>query len=967
LLIEAYTWLTFCCNSNGKIAKAYAVNRRAESLALDRACWSWGLVMTARAYAHLLEGRFDESIAVAREAFALLRDEKRLQAIELSCGALVFANNQVYQGEPPRDDLLDELKRRADAHQMTEWQGMGQYPRMVHSALTGRAKEGQLAIAEAQPFSRRCGRGTVLEREIRLAQARLHVVQGQFEQALEVIDGAIALDGVVEMPYFTSRFYEIRGRACLALGELDAAWGDFAEVIAREEAYGLKFTLPEAYLGLSEVECRHGDLVSAQAFIERAQEILDVPGYRCEIKRIGLLHQMGRAALAAGRSREAGNYLESALAIARMQDNPYLSAQVLVDLGRAMQAAGESGAEACWQEALRLYEATENDYGAAQVRVRLEADSLGAHEAGDAETLLRQCSEALVASRSEEAVLESLLDHAQRAIAADRGAVVACTANGLLTIAGGERGAIRWGSGPAVDAAQVQRALALGGVQIAHDAGLRVTLALDTTLALCVEREAASAPLAPELPWLLRALAAVGRVALHNARSLAEEHRRAARLRILNEMSLVVSSSRDTEQILDHLLLQVLKLTGVEPALLVVARGGTFELLGARTSEAYEGPPGFSRSVVERVIHDQAALCVLDTESVISPSQSVFALGLKSVMAVPLAIEPQLPGALYVSSRVSAQAFNELDLELLRAIAAWAAIAYQHAQQARWLERHASENELALAIQQAEQHHLLEERRALDQELALARSIQQGFFPAPSRQASLDVHGACHAAREVGGDFYDVIALPGRRTAIAIGDVSGKGVSAALYMAVARTAMRMALPNAASPRECLIELNTRLREDLRDDNFITCFLGIYDEQTRHFAYASAGHQLAYHVGAEVRPLKGRGVPLGMDPEVFDATLTDQALTLAPGDRIALVTDGVLEALDPESLEFGEERLLKALAPDGVSAEEGVNHVLARVREHVAGAPAWDDMTVLVARAACTVESAPPPCSPISRA
>ncbi|HEY9724229.1 MAG TPA: SpoIIE family protein phosphatase, partial [Oscillatoriaceae cyanobacterium] len=943
LLIEVNTWLTICCNTNGKIAKAYAVNRKAQALVPDRRSWAWGVVMTAYAYSHVLEGRFDESIAFARDAFALLREETSLQAIDISCGALVLANNQVYQGEPIVAPLSAELAGRSAAHQMTEWQGMVQYAGMVHHVLTGRSPEAQLAIAEAQPYSRRCGRGTVLEREIRLAQSRLHALRGEFDQALEVIDGAIGLDAVVELPYFTSRLFEIRGRVHLERGEWALAQSAFEEVIAREQAYGLKFTLPDAYLGLAEVHRQRGEVAQSRGFVARAREILDTPAYRCEIKRIWLLRQEGRLAMSERRFGEANERLEAALRLARTQSNLWQCALTLTEMGRVRRAAGEEGM-ACFQEALALFEALDNPYGAQQVRQLLAM-------AGESEPeeLLQRFTAAIMAAPTEAAVLESLLAHAQQALHAERAVVVQWTPAGLMAIAGENVEH----SGPEVSLAFVQHALDGRILCVeAQRSGWRLALPLDASLALYADWTGVMSGNHQELAWLLRAMGAAAKIALHNARGMAEEHHRAARLKILNEMSTVLAGSRDTEQVLDHLLLQVLKLTGVEQVLVIVRAGERYDLLAVRTAEDYALPPSFSQAIVERVIGENASLCVLDTEgSIALASQSVIAMGLKSVIAVPLTLDETQPGALYVSSRLSSRAFNDTDLELLRAIAAWASIAYQHARQARWLESHASQNEQALAKQQAEQTSLIEERREIDQELSLARSIQQGFFPAPPRLLSLDVHGACHAAREVGGDFYDVIALEGERVAIAIGDVSGKGVSAALYMAVVRTAIRMALPGAESPRQCLIDVNKRLREDLRDGTFVTCFLGIFDERTSRLSYASAGHQMAYLVGDGIQALTGRGVPLGMDPDVFEAMLAHQERVLAPGDRVALVTDGVVEALDPDAQEFGEERLLAALEFGATEAEQAVTTLISRVREHVAGAPAWDDMTVLVAQVA----------------
>jgi sigma-B regulation protein RsbU (phosphoserine phosphatase) len=214
----------------------------------------------------------------------------------------------------------------------------------------------------------------------------------------------------------------------------------------------------------------------------------------------------------------------------------------------------------------------------------------------------------------------------------------------------------------------------------------------------------------------------------------------------------------------------------------------------------------------------------------------------------------------------------------------------------------------------------------------------------------LKVAGTCEAAQEVGGDYFDIIPLPNGQVALTLGDVSGKGIAASLYMAVVRTALRMALRYGHAPRDVLVEVNSRIHEDLKDGSFITCFLGVYDAASHTFRYASAGQNLgALVTGKGMRDLAGRGLPLGLPPAAFDEALEAHEITLEPGDRIALYTDGVIEALSPTNEEFGEPRFKeRLLACKGLPLDPALAGLMAAIREHVDVASPWDDMTLLLA-------------------
>jgi len=916
LLIGAYTYLMICYNTNGQISKALAANRRAQRLVPDRRSWAWGVIQVAYAYSRVLEGRFDESIRVARESFELLRHESRLDAVDMSCASLILANNQVYQGEAIDEALRQELSQRSSAHHMTEWQGMVQYAPMVHYALTGRVRQAFEAIAEAQPFSRRCGRGTVLEREICLATARAHAASGQHEAGLAAIAYGKRLDEVVELPYFTSRLFEIEGRIHLERGELSEAETAFREVITREEGYGLRFTLPEAYLGLSEVARQRNELFLAEAHLAKAAEIVADPEFRCPIKKSYVACQRGRLAASQGKLPEARQFWRQALALAHPQGNVWQCGQIAEEQARFEESQGFWNDAVGWyHEAQRCFSEIELASGVARVGAHLERLSGTMRTAWvearhDGIERFQRFSAELAASRDVSAQLTTLLRYGLQATQGRSGRIARRTPEGFETVVARERGGA---AAPLGAETQVEVDFAAGRFRLSIEVPPRA------------QGETGEGHL-----MLLRTLVDVAGVSLERTMALEEAERRLKRAQVLNQTSLLVARSLDLAEVLSDLLSHVLQLIGAELALVVDTAFVPFRVLGRESAIALSSEATYSVSAVARVVSTREPLCVLDTETseVLAHSESIAAMGLKSIMVVPIEVHDSLLGVLYVSSRVTVRTFTSFDLDLLRAIAAHA----------------------ALALHNARQVEQMQEKRAIEHELTIAHAIQQGFFPSrPPQLPGLQIQATCQPAREVGGDFYDVVSLPDGRMVIALGDVSGKSISAALYMAVVRTALRMALRYSTSPDHCLSEINRRLAADITDHSFVTCFLGVFDPVASRFLYASAGHHLGFvwRNGGHL-PFHGRGVPLGMDPADFDRLLVCDEMALSPGDRLVLFTDGVIEALSPDGEEFGEIRIVRALA-DTETAQQSLHAVLSAVGRHVESAAPHDDLTLLVAQ------------------
>ena len=263
-------------------------------------------------------------------------------------------------------------------------------------------------------------------------------------------------------------------------------------------------------------------------------------------------------------------------------------------------------------------------------------------------------------------------------------------------------------------------------------------------------------------------------------------------------------------------------------------------------------------------------------------------------------------------------------------------------------------DDLKLTISRTLQH-LVEWREALESrdklvalqnELGVASKIQQSILPTrfPDRPGCR-IFANMKPARNVGGDFFDVIHLSDGRIGIAIADVSDKGVPAALFMMSCRTLIKGAAIGKTDPGEVLHEVNQLLQEDNDAAMFVTVFYGVYDPDNRQFHYANGGHNspLVVHAdgsSAEL-PLTG-GIALGLIP---DLDYDNNTVTLDPGDLIVLYTDGVTEAFDEQGNQFGTERLQEVFAGVEPTDVQAANRSVFEAVEKFAGdTPQSDDIT-----------------------
>ena len=244
---------------------------------------------------------------------------------------------------------------------------------------------------------------------------------------------------------------------------------------------------------------------------------------------------------------------------------------------------------------------------------------------------------------------------------------------------------------------------------------------------------------------------------------------------------------------------------------------------------------------------------------------------------------------------------------------------------------------------------LVQEQSQLKAELDVARALQLAILPAtfPPR-SGCDGAARMIPATTMGGDFYDFIELPGEEVGLVVADVSGKGVPAAFFMAVARTNLRGLAADHSTPGACLAQVNELLCAQNPMDLFVTVFYCMLDPVTGVLRYANGGHNPPYlrRANGSVEALNGvGGLVLGAMPGV---EYPEHAVQLRPGDRLVLFTDGVTEAFNPANEPYGEARLQAEIRTHGVgSAATLIERICHSVTAFGEGAPQSDDITLIV--------------------
>jgi serine phosphatase RsbU (regulator of sigma subunit) len=335
-----------------------------------------------------------------------------------------------------------------------------------------------------------------------------------------------------------------------------------------------------------------------------------------------------------------------------------------------------------------------------------------------------------------------------------------------------------------------------------------------------------------------------------------------------------------------------------------------------------------SGTVTERVVRRQESVLTSDAlaDERFQKGQSVEAQQLRSVMCVPLRSDREVIGLIYVDSRRRAGLFTEESLRVLTHLA----------------------NVAAVKIENARLFEQVVARQHIERELQRAAEIQRRLLPGEGPPIpGYEVYGSSTPCSAVGGDYYDYIALPGGRFALGLGDVAGKGLSAALLMCGFQSSLRALSDLDLRPEEMLVRLNRLLHGRIPENRFVTFFYALLDPVRHVLTYANAGQTapLRFRPGTAVLRLPQTGQPLGF---FENAAYGSAPLDMAPGDVLVCYSDGVTECRDGDDREFGEERLVHLVQESGADSPAGIAaRITEAIRRHQTAPSAEDDVTLVV--------------------
>jgi len=312
------------------------------------------------------------------------------------------------------------------------------------------------------------------------------------------------------------------------------------------------------------------------------------------------------------------------------------------------------------------------------------------------------------------------------------------------------------------------------------------------------------------------------------------------------------------------------------------------------------------------------------------------ALGIRSLIVAPVLFDSEVLAVLAVANPADGLAFTPTDFSLVESLA----------------------DQVGLAIHNSDAIQMQVEKNQLDLDMQLAAKVQ-GLLLTKHYPSTEKIAFASHytAAKKIGGDLYDVFSLDESTIAFAIADVSGKGISASLLMAICQTHLRHFAKVNRSPAEVLIEINAAMQHSMQRDMFITMIYATLDIETEKLTLARAGHEPAFFYDShsdgsvEIKALTPPGMAIGMvPPEIFNSVLKEESIHFGDKDALLLYTDGVTECTNDSGEEFSGERLQETLLAHGDStADSIIGQVLDKVNHFSNNAGYHDDLTMIVVK------------------
>lgn len=413
--------------------------------------------------------------------------------------------------------------------------------------------------------------------------------------------------------------------------------------------------------------------------------------------------------------------------------------------------------------------------------------------------------------------------------------------------------------------------------------------------------------------------------------AIKDSHRR---LEIIYQVSEAIRSILSVDELLEKIMDIVQEVFEPDNAYLLLRRAGGTEVEPAFVKSSHEDITGeikLSRSIVTRCMEERVAVLVSDAaaDDRFSASESIIVNRIRTAMAAPLIYQDSALGVIYVDTRNRMVPYQNEELELLTGLT----------------------NQAALAITNARLHSQIVEQHKLAREMEIARTIQMNLLPKVyPTLVGHDISALSLPAKQVGGDYYDFTEMPDGRVALAVADVSGKGVPAAILTATTRSYLQSETQHPGlAVHEIVSRINRMVHRDVTDDMYVTMVLCVLDPRAGAIEYVNAGHAHPVLVRRDgtIERLEAGGLFLGI---VEDAEYVSASVALDPEDVLVLGTDGVTDILDPGGEPFGEDRALEIIRENRHRRAEDIrNAIYDACQEHRGDADQFDDFTLIVLR------------------
>src|SRR5713226_6634387 len=442
------------------------------------------------------------------------------------------------------------------------------------------------------------------------------------------------------------------------------------------------------------------------------------------------------------------------------------------------------------------------------------------------------------------------------------------------------------------------------------------------------------------VPEATISLASTGRTtsglleAIEDARTQSDETSRVAQrsdlLALISKISVALLDTATLNETLDQVVSMVFQAVPADRSMIMMRDEKNPDLKVAvarlRDRAGEVGEIRISRSVIDEVVTNGKSVLTSDAQA--DPrfmGGTVMLQGVRSVLAVPLGVGEKVFGIVYADSPLAEGRFTEDHLKVLTTLA-------------------------AIRVQNARLMEQQMERVRLERELQVASEIQQRFQPASAPiVAGYELQGISFPCYEIGGDYYDFIQRDDGKLIVALGDVSGKGPSAALLMSSLHAAVHAHSDTHNSLAKTIGAVNRYLVDSTPANRFVTLFYAALDPKNGSLAFLNAGHNppLIVHAGGTMEQLAAGGLPLGI---MANADFREGKTRLRPGDVLVIYSDGVSEAVNPKGEEFGPTRLYETVSRNLDASAAGIrDRIESALTKFCQGTPAADDITLVICK------------------